>query len=215
MFTAREYDSETGLYFYRARYYDPAIGRFISEDPIGFSGGDLNLYAYVRNNPVSRIDPYGEKVTITITRNILTDNAVIGSIEVVSDIVEDTFKGYTLEPIRKKGLVPAGDYDAFIRTDHNPNRIELKNVPGNEYIQIHVGNISQDTEGCFLVGGGTNFIDEVRKSKSAMNAILGIISKDASNDITVNVEQSFPFWLKYLWKSIKEKTKWGKCGLGY
>jgi len=49
MFTGREYDSETGLYFYRARYYDPAIGRFISEDPIGFQGGDLNLYAYIGN----------------------------------------------------------------------------------------------------------------------------------------------------------------------
>ena len=59
MFTGREYDSETGLYFYRARYYDPAIGRFISEDPIGFEGGDLNLYAYVRNNPVIYKDPHG------------------------------------------------------------------------------------------------------------------------------------------------------------
>ena len=59
MFTGREYDSETGLYFYRARYYDPAVGRFISEDPIGFQGGDLNLYAYVRNNPVNTKDPMG------------------------------------------------------------------------------------------------------------------------------------------------------------
>ena len=49
MFTGREYDSETGLYFYRARYYDPKIGRFISEDPIGFEGGDLNLYVYMGN----------------------------------------------------------------------------------------------------------------------------------------------------------------------
>jgi len=64
MFTGREYDSETGLYFYRARYYDPAIGRFISEDPIGFEGGDLNLYAYVRNNPVNFSDPTGEAIDI-------------------------------------------------------------------------------------------------------------------------------------------------------
>ena len=59
MFTGREYDSEIGLYFYRARYYDPAIGRFIQEDPIGFQGGDTNLYAYVRNNPVKYRDPLG------------------------------------------------------------------------------------------------------------------------------------------------------------
>jgi RHS repeat-associated protein len=44
-FTGREWDSESGLYYYRARYYDPKIGRFISEDPIRFSGG-INFYAY-------------------------------------------------------------------------------------------------------------------------------------------------------------------------
>ncbi len=58
-FTAREYDPESGLYFYRARYYDPQAGRFISSDPIGFAGGDSNLYAYVFNDPVNLIDPSG------------------------------------------------------------------------------------------------------------------------------------------------------------
>lgn len=43
----------------RARYYDPAVGRFVSEDPIGFSGGDVNLYAYVHSNPVRWVDPLG------------------------------------------------------------------------------------------------------------------------------------------------------------
>jgi len=48
-----------GLYYMRARYYDPNVGRFISEDPLGFGGGDVNLYAYVQNNPVNRVDPRG------------------------------------------------------------------------------------------------------------------------------------------------------------
>jgi RHS repeat-associated protein len=48
-----------GLYHMRARYYDPNVGRFISEDPLGFGGGDVNLYAYARNNPVMLIDPFG------------------------------------------------------------------------------------------------------------------------------------------------------------
>ena len=59
-FTAREFDPESGLYFYRARYYDPVAGRFISEDPIGFEGNDLNLHRYVLNNPVNLIDPSGQ-----------------------------------------------------------------------------------------------------------------------------------------------------------
>ncbi|MCA1791646.1 MAG: hypothetical protein LC667_17880, partial [Thioalkalivibrio sp.] len=58
-FTGREWDEESGLYYYRARYYDPAGGRFLSEDPIGFGGGDLNLYRYVKANPVRFTDPYG------------------------------------------------------------------------------------------------------------------------------------------------------------
>ena len=58
-YTGREYDADTGLYYYRNRWYDPEIGRFISEDPIGFAGGDINLYGYVGNNPLSFTDPYG------------------------------------------------------------------------------------------------------------------------------------------------------------
>ena len=59
-YTGRELEEETGLYYYRARFYDPEIGRFINEDPIGFEGDGLNLYAYVKNNPINRTDPFGE-----------------------------------------------------------------------------------------------------------------------------------------------------------
>ena len=64
-FTARERDAESGLMFYRARYYDPKIGRFISEDPIGFEGKDLNLYRYVYNGPLLGTDPTGNISTAT------------------------------------------------------------------------------------------------------------------------------------------------------
>jgi RHS repeat-associated protein len=57
-FTGREWDGETGLYYYRARYYDPSAGRFINEDPIGFMGG-ANFYAYVGNDPANWVDPLG------------------------------------------------------------------------------------------------------------------------------------------------------------
>ena len=58
-FTGREHDDFTVLMYYRARMYDPALGRFISEDPIGFKGGDVNLYGYVHNNPINKKDPLG------------------------------------------------------------------------------------------------------------------------------------------------------------
>ena len=59
-YTGRELDEETGLYNYRTRLNDPLTGRFISEDTIGFNGGDSNLYRYVTNSPVNYTDPYGE-----------------------------------------------------------------------------------------------------------------------------------------------------------
>jgi RHS repeat-associated protein len=57
-YTGREFDSETGIYYYRARYYDSSGGRFLSEDPLRF-GIAPNFYAYVANDPVGYIDPSG------------------------------------------------------------------------------------------------------------------------------------------------------------
>ncbi|MGH7259451.1 MAG: RHS repeat domain-containing protein, partial [Nitrospiraceae bacterium] len=58
-YTGREFDAETGLYYYRARYYDPTTGRFLQKDPIGLAGMDETLYVYSLDNPTSLIDPFG------------------------------------------------------------------------------------------------------------------------------------------------------------
>jgi RHS repeat-associated protein len=62
-YTGRENDG-TGFLHYRNRYYSPTWGRFVSEDPIGFRGGDVNLYRYVANNPMQGRDPSGNQVAI-------------------------------------------------------------------------------------------------------------------------------------------------------
>jgi len=66
-FTGREWDPELGLYYYRARYYDATAGRFISEDPIGFSGG-INFYSYAAGAPSQFTDPFGESLWRTLFR---------------------------------------------------------------------------------------------------------------------------------------------------
>jgi RHS repeat-associated protein len=66
-FTGREFDFETGLYYYRARYLDPHTGRFLSEDPSGFASGDTNLYRYSGNDPVNRVDPSGRTSYVPAT----------------------------------------------------------------------------------------------------------------------------------------------------
>jgi RHS repeat-associated protein len=65
-YTAREFDAETGLYYYRARYYDSLSGRFLSEDPIRFYGGS-EFYGYVENDPIDSDDQTG---LFTIRNNI-------------------------------------------------------------------------------------------------------------------------------------------------
>ncbi len=57
-YTGREWDAETGLYYYRARYYDPDAGRFLTQDPMQFKAG-ANNYRYVHNRPTTSIDPLG------------------------------------------------------------------------------------------------------------------------------------------------------------
>jgi RHS repeat-associated protein len=85
-YSGRENDGN-GLYFYRARYYSPATGRFISEDPLGFGGGDVNLYAYVGNNPINRIDPFG----LDWLNNLADFSAGAGSVLTLglTDLVND------------------------------------------------------------------------------------------------------------------------------
>jgi RHS repeat-associated protein len=58
-YTGRDYDPETGLRYYRARYYDSNVGRFISEDPIRFGGGSADFYSYAYNSPILYGDPLG------------------------------------------------------------------------------------------------------------------------------------------------------------
>ncbi len=58
-FAGRELDA-SGLYFMRARYYNPLLSRFISQDPLGLGGGQVNFFAYVGNSPMNFVDPTGE-----------------------------------------------------------------------------------------------------------------------------------------------------------
>ncbi len=85
-FTGREWDEESGLYYYRARYYDPSIGRFISKNPSPGSltnPQSLNEYSYAYNNPLSYIDPFGVSAIRPLSR---LQAAQMGVFSKVSDV---------------------------------------------------------------------------------------------------------------------------------
>lgn len=68
-YTGREPDISTGYMYYRARYYDPVLGRFLSRDPMGLNAG-INVYAYVDNNPVNNTDPSGLLPSSVISKGL-------------------------------------------------------------------------------------------------------------------------------------------------
>ena len=176
-FTAREFDPETELYFYRARAYNPSTGRFLQEDPLGLFGGNANLYPYVTNNPQKFIDPEGlSQVVIDIRRTTSTKTSTTGTLS-----VGPTGVGYTLElPDRNNqqfiSQIPAGSYLAQVSYSKKfgYNVIRLLNVPGREGVVIHRGNDPDDTQGCILPGK-TVEQNRVGKSKNALDELLRII----------------------------------------
>jgi RHS repeat-associated protein len=75
-YTGQQMVSELGLYYYKARFYSPALGRFLQTDPVGYQS-DLNLYAYVGNDPVNLTDPTGP---IGINLGAAGIGAIIGGV---------------------------------------------------------------------------------------------------------------------------------------
>lgn len=80
LYTGREYDKETDLYYLRARYYNSDTGRFLSRDPIG-QNDQINLYTYVANSPLKYVDRMG------------TDKIFVSSHDVTLLIQEDMTSG--------------------------------------------------------------------------------------------------------------------------
>ena len=80
------YDRDTGLVRFGARDFDPQIGRWIAKDPIGFGGGDNNLFGYVANDPVNLIDPSGKfAIELCIAKSIYQTMVKIGELSAELD----------------------------------------------------------------------------------------------------------------------------------
>jgi RHS repeat-associated protein len=77
------YDPETGLVRFGARDYDAFAGRWTSKEPIGFEGGDVNLYRYVNSDPVNFVDPEGKLAIVFIIPLILSEKAIEAGIGII------------------------------------------------------------------------------------------------------------------------------------
>jgi RHS repeat-associated protein len=179
-FSGKERDTESGLDYFGARYYDHTLYRFLSVDPVVPAGEAVadpqrwNLYAYCGGNPINYIDPDGN-IIIMVYRYKYGSNATYGVY--VVRLGESTLLGYTLEPALGvgKGPIPIGIYKA---ESHWWQRKKyqvfwLQDVPGFEGIFIHRGNKPEHTLACLLAGktlqpGGGGIGD----SKKALDELM-------------------------------------------
>jgi RHS repeat-associated protein len=188
-YTGREADDETGLNYYRARYYDAGVGRFISEDPIGFGAGDTNLYRYVGNSSVNGTDPTGLLVNaiydITTGTLTVTDNNTKKT-----SVFYDLFSGDnspSSENDSRFGPIPRGRYEILIGPqrkedktpwfrldpiDENP-RNDRSEKNGRTYFRLHPGTMS---EGCITFP--KDRVDEWRKVYSTITGTITEIVDD-------------------------------------
>ena len=116
-YTGRELDEETGMMYYRARYYDPLAGRFVNEDPLGFGAGDVNVYRYVFNSPTNYTDPSGQIV--------ISGPVIIGTI-ITTIVVTAAADAWFLDG----GNTPQNCEDLELDLDNSANRALAELVLG-------------------------------------------------------------------------------------
>jgi RHS repeat-associated protein len=117
LWQGREYSHATGLYNFRARWYDPVTGRWLSKDPIGLEGG-LNLYVFCDDDPINWRDPWGLLVSSTYNRTTSLFS------------MKDDDTGEAVEfPAESGGKpwgdpIPTGDYTILDHPDDDFKRLE-------------------------------------------------------------------------------------------
>jgi|GEM_PF-6605013 len=105
LFTGREYLADLALYDYRHRFYSPSLGRFLQTDPIRFDAEDVNLYRYVGNNVVCKIDPNGNMAQLIAAAWVLNlmKNAAVGATVGFTTGLLKVGIDYALNPTPKRG----------------------------------------------------------------------------------------------------------------
>jgi len=186
-YTGREFDSESGLLYYRARYYDPTTGRFLQKDPIGFVSGDSNQYNYTRNNPANRTDALGlTSLNFNIKNKTLTVDPEVKGQPPYQLPATSGLGDCQDEPkcARQKdsGPIPQGDYTIDSRELSNPGFLGdyLRNFLGDwgdwrAPIRPNSGTQTFGRSGFLLHGG--------RKpgSKGCIDVGGGILGNDVTN----------------------------------
>ena len=162
-FSGKEWDEESGVDYFGARYYNYTLYRFLSVDPVIPAGRALynpqrwNLYGYCGNNRLNYVDWTGGDDTyyLHVKRFLYSEKGTFGVFYLEHDSKIVQF-GFTLEPLiyKGKGPIPEGTYtaDVYLWAEKQYRVLRLHNVPNFKGIYWHGGNSVKDTTGCTLPG---------------------------------------------------------------
>ena len=189
-FTGREWDPDAGLYYYRARWYDPQIGRFISEDPIGLAGG-ANQYTYSGNDPTDYIDPSGLSRLpdfFSLNLNVAVPTPWTGTIIGVTPVslTVDRYGNwyYGVGPnLGKAATVVSGSLTGgWFDQACTPTETQLENFLAGHALNVGIG---------YWLGGGVQFWP-----KTGSATYLGVLTPQAGIGYT------------YSWRIHRWDKKW-------
>jgi len=152
-YTGREYDTSE-LYYYRARYYDPQLQRFISEDPIGFMSGDFNWYRYVGNSPVNWIDPSGKFAIFIPILEVIIDVAIASAARAAATAAARAAAARALAKGLSKAAARAAAKAAAEAASNEPETCEQEWDRAYEICEQEMGGCNTG-----ITGGYTNLYD--------------------------------------------------------
>ncbi len=190
-FTGRESDG-TGLYYYRARYYSPTSQRFISQDPIGFGGGDSNLYGYVGNQPTEYVDPSGLDAIISLYPGFnIGDGYTTGHIGIN---INDPHYTWGFNPANNDWMLPIEVPGAVLPDTQLPiATIDIPTTPDQDQAMLdYIANV-YNNPGLYTGTGtdGMNCTSFVRGVLSA-GGVGGLPPDSLSNNVPGNFFNNLP-----------------------
>jgi RHS repeat-associated protein len=115
LFTGQEWRGDVQLANYKARWYQPTLGRFLQNDPVRFDAGDINLYRYCFNDPINHVDPDGMFVQVIILKGLAT--GIVGAgvdagLQVTGGLINGQTLRESVQSIDKTQVVTSGALSA-------------------------------------------------------------------------------------------------------
>jgi len=184
-FAGRSCDTETGLYYNRARSYNPNMGRFMTKDPIGYRSGDTNLYRFVGNNPLVATDPYGE-CTLSLGVMGSVGAVVFGGAGGALNFGYSNEKGFSFSLTRQTELGLSGTPEASVLGSLSvSDALDVSGLNGesNNYTFAPAVGILQ---------GGGYFSQSTSSDVTSVGLVLGFTTPTFGVPISTSVQTTTP-----------------------